>query len=675
VQLIDGGLAGVDPHYADMMYRNGVLDYLDGYAYHTHTTDNQDSPLDPSQDAGPQHAAAAAYGGAAKSKWVTESGIALNTWDNSPLDHRQRTGQARYLVSDAVRSIAAGTTHQFFFIDVPYREGTMDWGSFADFGRPLESIAAQSVLTDQLGAGRYSGSLPGLPAGVEGYVFDDRGTSATVLFSPTPAQVTIDLGAASATKADIMGHEEPVTSSSGSYTVQVGPDPIYLRSAGSVPGLTGQPAALPAATPVVETGFTASQRVVLQQRWPSAAGTTALTAGYRLDPAATTTLSVDVYNFGSAAITGTLSAQSDGGWQAAVPSGQVSVPAHGKTTVSIPVTAGDGLQQDLSHLTVGGTFGGGAVSPSVTDVAPTTRSLAPAVHSRDAAGDRLSVRYTNTTTSARTITSADWDFGAGPLAGTGAPVTVPAGGTADLVSPVVPAGASVHPYTVAVGFGGGGSVRESGVVASPDPSAVTSIGAGAQTVDGTLDGTPGLTTLTPTAPGVDPADLSAQVRLSYDSAAFYLSATVTDDVFSQQNTQGLTWRGDGLQFGLAPGWPGESSLRPEIQPRAEFGLALTPSGPQLYRFGSNGVASHLVTTGAAAAHKNQDGTVTYEAAVPWTELPGITPGAVASFSVAVNDSDDGVRRGWVNWGDGLTTSKDTQTYRPVLFAPAAGGTP
>jgi hypothetical protein len=674
VQLIDGGLAGVDPHYADMMYRNGVLDYLDGYAFHTHTTDNQDSPLDPSQDAGPQRAAAAPYGGAAKSTWVTESGIALNTWDNSALDHTQRTAQARYLVSDAVRSVAAGTTHQFFFIDVPYREGTMDWGSFADFGRPLESIAAQSVLTDQLGEGRYAGALPGLPAGVEGYVFDDRGTSATVLFSATPVQVTVGLGATTATKADIMGHEQSLTSASGSYTMQVGPDPIYLRSAGSVPGLTGQPAAVPVATPVVQSGFSAPERVVVQQRWPAAAGTAALTTGYRLDPAATTTLAVDVYNFGSAAISGTLSAQSDGGWQAAVPSGQVSIPAHAKVTVSIPVTAGDGLQQDLSHFTVGGTFGGGAISPSVTDVAPTTRSLAPAVHKRDAAGDRLTVRYTNNTSAARTLATATWDLGAGPVAGSGAPVTVPAGATTELVSPVIPAASSPRPYTVVVGLSGGGSIRETGVVATPNASAVTTIGAGAQTVDGTPDATAGLTTVIPTAPGVDPADLSAQVRLSYDSAAFYLSATVTDDVFSQQNTQGLTWRGDGLQFGLAPGWPGESALRPEVQPRAEFGLALTPSGPQLYRFGSNGVASHLVTTGSVAAVANPDGTVTYEAAVPWSELPGIAPGAVASFSVAVNDSDDGIRRGWVNWGDGLTTSKDTQTYRPVLFAPAGGGT-
>jgi trimeric autotransporter adhesin len=669
VQLIDGGLAGVDPHYADVMYRNGILDYLDGFAYHTHTTDNQDSPLDPSQDHLVQLAAPSAYGGDEKTSWVTESGIALNTFDGSAPDRTQRLAQARHLVADAARAVAAGVDHLFFFIEVPYDEGTQGWGSFGDFGQPFESIAAQSVLTDQLGAAVYAGALPGLPAAVEGYAFDDRGTTATVLFSATPTQVTVDLGAGSATLADIMGHEQALSSGDGEYTIDVGPDPVYVRSAGTVPGLTGTPTASTPADPVVQGGFSASERVVVQQTWPASASANALTDGYRLDAAATTTLSVDVYNLGDSAVTGTLDASSDGGWQLAVPGGTVSVPAHGKTTVSIPVTAGTALEQGTSYVTVGGTFAGGAVSPSVTDVAPTAPSIPAAVHARGSSGDRLTATYTNPSGTARSLVSATWDLGAGPVSGSGAPATVAGGGTATLVSPAVPAGASVRAYTLELAFADGGIVRRTGTVATPDAGAITTVANATQVVDGALDATGPLTELVPTAPGIDPADLSAAVYVSYDTTAFYLSATVTDDVFSQTNTSGSIWRGDGIQFGLAPGWPGETDLRPEIQPRAEFGVALTPSGPQLFRFGSNGVANHLVTTGAVAVTRNPDGTVTYEAAVPWSELPGISAGAVASFSVAVNDSDDGARRGWVNWGDGLTTTKDTATYRPVVFAP------
>lgn len=83
--LVNGGLAGVDPHYAQWQFRNGILDYLDAYAYHTHTTVNSSASINAHPDFSSQLDAAQPYGGDEKGRWVTESGIALNNIDANEL--------------------------------------------------------------------------------------------------------------------------------------------------------------------------------------------------------------------------------------------------------------------------------------------------------------------------------------------------------------------------------------------------------------------------------------------------------------------------------------------------------------------------------------------------------------------------------------------------------------
>ncbi len=82
--LVSGGLAGVDPHYAQWQFRNGILDYLDAYAYHTHTTVNSSASINAHPDFSSQLDAAQPYGATA-SRWVSESGIALNNIDVNKL--------------------------------------------------------------------------------------------------------------------------------------------------------------------------------------------------------------------------------------------------------------------------------------------------------------------------------------------------------------------------------------------------------------------------------------------------------------------------------------------------------------------------------------------------------------------------------------------------------------
>jgi hypothetical protein len=176
--------------------------------------------------------------------------------------------------------------------------------------------------------------------------------------------------------------------------------------------------------------------------------------------------------------------------------------------------------------------------------------------------------------------------------------------------------------------------------------------------------------------GISAPDHAAEAWFTWDENGINLSARVTDDQHTQPNTGNATWRADGIQFAVAPQWPGETDLRPEVQPRIEFGLALTPSGTQLYRFASGSVGGFLVDPASAAAVRDEAAdTTVYEASIPWSLLApiGATPDRALSLSLAINDADGGATRSWLEWGEGVTTSKDTELFEPVILASDATG--
>jgi hypothetical protein len=125
-------------------------------------------------------------------------------------------------------------------------------------------------------------------------------------------------------------------------------------------------------------------------------------------------------------------------------------------------------------------------------------------------------------------------------------------------------------------------------------------------------------------------DLSGVVYTMWDETSFYIAARVTDQLFNQELDGAVTWNQDSVQFILASG----------NGPMNPFALALTPKGPQVWnqRAGRLAKARLQVTL-------NQGETV-YEAAIPWSEFAGITPGAGERlrFDVLLNDDDAIINR-------------------------------
>ena len=153
-------------------------------------------------------------------------------------------------------------------------------------------------------------------------------------------------------------------------------------------------------------------------------------------------------------------------------------------------------------------------------------------------------------------------------------------------------------------------------------------------------------------PPASDTDLCPEAQVQWDAAALYLAVRVRDDIHRNDQKDGALWDGDGLQFSFAP--------QPDTAdaPRAEFGCALTTTGPQAWAW----QAFPRAPTGPVQfplAIKRLDAETLYEMAVPWAMLPGIEPrpGAWFGFSLLV-DEQDTAGRGYYGWHGGVSEPKD-----------------
>lgn len=136
-------------------------------------------------------------------------------------------------------------------------------------------------------------------------------------------------------------------------------------------------------------------------------------------------------------------------------------------------------------------------------------------------------------------------------------------------------------------------------------------------------------------------DLSAKATMKYDEDNLYMFIEVTDNIFCNESVDSQAWDGDGVQLGIAA----ESVTSGSTY--CELGIALTPDGPQMYRYLTNNSKQvGMVNTGELQIVR--DGTKTrYEFAVPWEEiLPDkslVKSGYRPKFAFLINE-DDGLGR-------------------------------
>jgi hypothetical protein len=146
------------------------------------------------------------------------------------------------------------------------------------------------------------------------------------------------------------------------------------------------------------------------------------------------------------------------------------------------------------------------------------------------------------------------------------------------------------------------------------------------------------------------ADLAAEAQLAWNDTALFLRVIVADDIFVQDNTGFSTWKGDCLQVGfdmdpdLITTATGNLVADKATRHRSsEVSLALTSSGPQIYRTASYDPGALPVGPVTAPLTVIRTGTLTtYTVALPWSVLGRSTPpksGERLGFAMTVNDMD------------------------------------
>ena len=167
-----------------------------------------------------------------------------------------------------------------------------------------------------------------------------------------------------------------------------------------------------------------------------------------------------------------------------------------------------------------------------------------------------------------------------------------------------------------------------------------------------------------------PDDLSATLWTAWDADAFYVAATVTDDMAFNRNPAARIWNGDGFQLAFDPlADAGGFASKPAGYDRddVEIGLALTDQGVVAAQWAGPGQVwaggRYAVVRDASAK------TTCYEARIPWTAL-GITPraGTAFGFSFVLFDDDTGTGATyWWPWTPGITGGKTPAQFRKLAL--------
>ncbi|MBN6542338.1 glycoside hydrolase family 3 C-terminal domain-containing protein [Streptomyces bryophytorum] len=440
---------------------------------------------------------------------------------------------------------------------------------------------------------------------------------------------------------------------------------------------------------VTVDGVTGTTPIVVQEPF-------ALKAPGIVKPDTAVTATATFTNTSGQAVRGlALGLTSPSGWTATATSPvTVAQVAPGQTvtatwSVSVPGSASPGTKAELdttARFTGGaGAFTQGAVSPLTVTSGATPEQVTPVVTGTSPAAGSLQVVVHNPSDTPTTVTGVRWKLGdtsgIQPVSATIAPqesatVDVPVTGISFArpylftVTSVISGDLSSEAFSGHVTFLPvvNRSLGDSWTLADVQDGPAVDLSTGADGTWSTLDGT---------QPYGGDADLSGKVWLDWDSANLYVTADLTDDVFSEPATGADIWQGDCLQFAATSGVPGSSATEStaSVDGHYEYGAALTSAEAQLYRWIAPTEGSGQVTD--ATVHVTRDDAThhtLYQLAVPWSDLTSVQPtaGTVFSFALDVNDKDGGVRKGYTQWGDGIGSSKDVGGFNMAQLMPATG---
>lgn len=165
-------------------------------------------------------------------------------------------------------------------------------------------------------------------------------------------------------------------------------------------------------------------------------------------------------------------------------------------------------------------------------------------------------------------------------------------------------------------------------------------------------------------------DLSAQANVKWDAQNLYTTIVVQDDVHAQTWNGGDIWQGDSLQLGIDLSKKDGSSSKNV----SELGFALNNQGnvsKWRWRAPEGIQTGALINVQADITRDETSRRTTYKLTLPFSELhkSGYTflPTDVIGFTVLINENDGAGRSGFMEYNQGIGSSKDATQYGELIL--------
>ncbi len=639
--VIGPAVADLNTSWLEDAFKLGALDYVDGIVLHPYSYPAGAEALDTRIEQ--LDALVKKYnGGVSKPLWITEHGWPTGTDARAISESSQAANIAKSAVIVAMNDVERYYVYDFVDDGVDASETEENFGLLHHPGStlgaftPKPSYAAYSTAAHQLSGASFAGRDTGL-ADVWDVAFSTPQGPLRVLWSTSPQVVDVPV-AGPVEVVGAYGASHTVEAGSGSrLTLSLGDEPVYLRGDVDAPVVS-------ATSLTLDPAFV-GQPVSAHWTMDNTAGAADRTFSLRFTDGTEVTQ----------AVASGASATLDFELPAATEAGTLRVTAD--------------VESDAGRI--------GRLTASTTVSEPLTLTGGHAIDDRGVSVLRL--RVGNAGNDAVTVQGLTYSLGSQ----SGSAIDEAPLAAASTVEADVPLTALTGPteWTAMVTVDGR-QLNASGTVTPLDVAASTPVAHRTIEIDGALDDLDGLPSIDLARQGDDetvgstgPADLSGTVWYTWDDDNLYLSADIADDLHDQPSQGSTIWQGDSIQFTVAAGAPGEATAWNEI------GVALTASGPQLYRWLSVSDGAGIVPGARVAITRDDDaGRTVYEVAVPWSRLGGVTPGSgLVSSSLLVNEADGAGRAGYLGWGSGIATEKDSALFNALRLLPAeddgAGGQP
>ena len=169
-------------------------------------------------------------------------------------------------------------------------------------------------------------------------------------------------------------------------------------------------------------------------------------------------------------------------------------------------------------------------------------------------------------------------------------------------------------------------------------------------------------------------DLSVKAWVGWDDNKFYFAAIVRDETFEQKLAGTGMWANDSFQLAFDPlnNALGSSfdAQRGYGADDSEFGIALTPQGPQTWQWiGGPGGQERDLSQASLAVKRSHNETI-YEWALPWTEVAFMEPevGMIFGFNFVALDTDrTGRALYWMGLTEGICGGKDPSIFNKFVL--------